>query len=88
MCIDILNWTRQENQEKTGQPKNSVRVQEHNGIQVDVQFLKLALHVNILKCQQYNKNKVDVNSEMYYVAWILAVTSNEIIAGNYRGKKW
>lgn len=68
MCIDILNWTRQENQEKTGQPKNNVRVQEHNGIQVDVQFLKLALHVNILKCQQYNKNKVDVNSEMYYVA--------------------
>lgn len=71
-----------------GQPKNNLRIQEHNGTQVDDKFLKLALYVNILKCQQYNENKVDVNSEMYYVAWILAVTSNEIIAGNYRGKKW
>lgn len=28
------------------------------------------------------------HSEMYYVAWILAVISSEIIAGNYREKKW
>lgn len=72
-----------------GELKNNLMLQEHNGIQSRCYIFKTSvLHINILKCQQYNKNKVDVNSEVYYVAWILAVTSNEIIAGNCREKKW
>jgi len=83
--VDLLSWIRQ------NQEKNNLGVQEYYGIESRCNILKPVLLVNMVKCQRCN-NKVDVNhfrnkhSEMYYVAWILAVISSEIIGGNDREK--